>query len=279
MRLQSATMREESMSLDGRMRTKRSKPRQEARRPSMRIPAPACRSATNSFPLKLRRTRLRRAKPRRSACARSGAPSTPTAQRANRRLACAPASSRRCRSPASRSFNSATARSTRGRRRRSRRPSRKTGTWPFRTTRAISKRTGSPRGNMLSLIEKRRALHLKGSVMQDSIDSTAQDVPPASPPAQAPADGTPTGEQSQGDGGEHGTPQDTDTTEQKAAEAPAHPPSPAPATQTSQQDRYDYDRTSIILVAHFRPVSQDGQPRQVWLSAQNGVGNEQDFPL
>ncbi len=115
--------------------------------------------------------------------------------------------------------------------------------------------------------------------MQDSIDSTAQDVPPASPPAQAPADGTPTGEQSQGDGGEHGTPQDTDTTEQKAAEAPAHPPSPAPATQTSQQDRYDYDRTSIILVAHFRPVSQDGQPRQVWLSAQNGVGNEQDFPL
>jgi hypothetical protein len=115
--------------------------------------------------------------------------------------------------------------------------------------------------------------------MQDSIDSTASDVPPASPPAQAAAAGTPTGEQPSGDGGEQGATQDTDATEQKTAEAPAHPTSPASASQTSQQDRYDYDRTSIILVAHFRPVSQDGQSRQVWLSAQNGVGNEQDFPL
>jgi hypothetical protein len=115
--------------------------------------------------------------------------------------------------------------------------------------------------------------------MQDSIDSTESDVPPASPPAQAAAAGTPTGEQPSGDGGEQGATQDTDATEQKTAEAPAHPTSPASASQTSQQDRYDYDRTSIILVAHFRPVTQEGQPRHVWLSAQNGVGNEQDFPL
>jgi hypothetical protein len=57
-------------------------------------------------------------------------------------------------------------------------------------------------------------------------------------------------------------------------------PSTVAASQASaQQDHYDYDRTSIILVAHFRPVTRDGQPRQVWLSAQNGVGNEQDFPM
>ena len=118
--------------------------------------------------------------------------------------------------------------------------------------------------------------------MQDSIDSTAQDAPPAAPPAQAAAATTESAddEQPPEDGQEHGTPLDTDATEQKTAEALAHPTSPAIATQASaQQDRYDYDRTSIILVAHFRPVSQDGQPRQVWLSTQNGVGNEQDFPL
>jgi hypothetical protein len=115
--------------------------------------------------------------------------------------------------------------------------------------------------------------------MQDSIDPTAQDAPSASPPAQAAAAGTPADEQPQGDDREQGAAQVADGTEQKTAEAPAHPPSPAPATQTSQLDRYDYDRTSILLVAHFRPARQEGQPRQVWLSAQNGVGNEQDFPL
>ena len=116
--------------------------------------------------------------------------------------------------------------------------------------------------------------------MQDSIDSTASDVPPAAPPTQAAATESAADEQPPEDGQEQGAAAEADGTEQKAAAAPAHPPSPIPASQASaQQDRYDYDRTSIILVAHFRPVSQDGQPRQVWLSAQNGVGNEQDFPL
>ena len=115
--------------------------------------------------------------------------------------------------------------------------------------------------------------------MQQSIDSTAQDVPLASPPAQAAAGESASDEQPAEDAGEQEATQDADGTEQKAAEAPAHPPSPAPASQTSQQDRYDYDRTSILLIAHFRPVSQDGKPRHVWLSVQNGVGNEQDFPL
>jgi hypothetical protein len=115
--------------------------------------------------------------------------------------------------------------------------------------------------------------------MQDSIDSTAQDVSPASPPAEATTTELAADAQPPGDDGEQGTPQEVDGAEQEAAAAPVHPPSPAPASQTSQQDRYDYDSTSILLVAHFRPVSQDGQSRQVWLSAQNGVGNEQDFPL
>jgi hypothetical protein len=115
--------------------------------------------------------------------------------------------------------------------------------------------------------------------MQQSIDSTAQDVPPASPPAEAAAAGTQADDRPPADGGEQGASEEADGMEQKTAETPAHPPSPTLATQTSQQDRYDYDRTSIILVAHFRPVSQEGQHRQVWLSAQNGVGNEQDFPL
>ena len=112
--------------------------------------------------------------------------------------------------------------------------------------------------------------------MQQSIDSTASDVPPASLPA---ATESATDAQPSGDDGEQGATQGADGAEQEAAEQ-VHPPSPAPASQAStQQDRYDYDRTSIILVAHFRPITQEGQPRQMWLSAQNGVGNEQDFPL
>lgn len=116
--------------------------------------------------------------------------------------------------------------------------------------------------------------------MQHPIDPTAQDAPLTSTPAPvadlvAAADGQPLG-----GGPEQETTQNADGTEQKMTAAPVPAPSPVAASQASaQQDRYDYDRTSIILVAHFRPVTQDGQPRQVWLSAQNGVGNEQDFPL
>src|SRR5256885_15728010 len=116
--------------------------------------------------------------------------------------------------------------------------------------------------------------------MQHPIDSTGQDVPQTSTPApvavtESAADGQPPG-----GGPEQETTQNADGTEQKVTAAPVPAPSPTAASQaSSQQDRYDYDRTSIILVAHFRPVTQDGQPRQVWLSAQNGVGNEQDFPL
>ncbi len=115
--------------------------------------------------------------------------------------------------------------------------------------------------------------------MQHPIDATAQDVPATSPPAQT-ADPVAAWGQLPGDGREQGAHQEAGGTEQKATAAPVLAQSTVAASQASaQQDRYDYDRTSIILVAHFRPVSQDGQPRQVWLSAQNGVGNEQDFPL
>jgi hypothetical protein len=112
--------------------------------------------------------------------------------------------------------------------------------------------------------------------MQHPIDPAAQDVPPVSPPADSV---TACGQPSAGSR-EQEAPQNADGTEQKAAAVPVPTPPQVGASQASaQQDRYDYDRTSIILVAHFRPVTQDGQPRQVWLSAQNGVGNEQDFPL
>jgi hypothetical protein len=40
-----------------------------------------------------------------------------------------------------------------------------------------------------------------------------------------------------------------------------------------------YEGTTIVLVVQFRPVTQSGQPREIWLSAQNGVDNEKDFPL
>src|SRR5437588_1383765 len=127
--------------------------------------------------------------------------------------------------------------------------------------------------------EKQRAFQAKGSVMQPPIDAKVQDAPATCPPAQA-ANPVTAGGQLPGEGREQGAPQEAGGTEQKAGDAPVHSPSTVAASQASaQQDRYDYDRTSIIMVAHFRPVTRDGQPRQVWLSAQNGVGNEQDFPL
>ena len=116
--------------------------------------------------------------------------------------------------------------------------------------------------------------------MQHPTDATVQDASQTSPPTPVAATESATDGQPPGGGREQEAPQNADGTEQKAATAPVPAPSPVAASQASaQQDRYDYDRTSIILVAHFRPVSQDGQPRQVWLSAQNCVGNEQDFPL
>jgi hypothetical protein len=115
--------------------------------------------------------------------------------------------------------------------------------------------------------------------MQHPIDSTAPAVPP-SQAAQAAATESAADGQPPGGGPEQETTQNADGTEQKAAAAPVHSSSPVPAGQASaQQDRYDFDRTSILLVAHFRPATRDGQPRLLWLSAQNGVGNEQDFPL
>ncbi len=115
--------------------------------------------------------------------------------------------------------------------------------------------------------------------MQQPTDPTAHNV---SPPAVSPStdaliatDGQPAeGER------EQEALQSADGMEQKAIVSPVSAPSPNESSQTARrQDSYDYDRTSIILVAHLRPANQDGQPRQVWLSAQNGIGNEQDFPL
>ena len=111
--------------------------------------------------------------------------------------------------------------------------------------------------------------------MQHSTDSTAPDVPSS----QVAANESAADVQPPGDGREQGATQEAGGTEQKAATR-VHSTSPIAAVQASARlDRYDYDRTSILLVAHFRPAIEGGQPRQVWLSAQNGVGNEQDFPL
>ncbi len=55
--------------------------------------------------------------------------------------------------------------------------------------------------------------------------------------------------------------------------------SPVPSVPAKPgEDRYDYDASTIVLVVQFRPVVA-GQPRPIWVSVQNGVGNRQDFPL
>ncbi len=115
--------------------------------------------------------------------------------------------------------------------------------------------------------------------MQQPTDQTAQDVPP--PAVSPPADSVTAADGQSAEGErEQEASQSANGTEQRVAASPVSALSPNGASEAAgQQDRYDYDRTSIILVAHLRPANQDGQPRQVWLSAQNGVGNEQDFPL
>ena len=54
---------------------------------------------------------------------------------------------------------------------------------------------------------------------------------------------------------------------------------PAVATPVPGEERYDYERTTIVFVAQLRPVTEAGQPREVVLSVNNGVGNVNDFPL
>src|SRR5689334_5816375 len=61
--------------------------------------------------------------------------------------------------------------------------------------------------------------------------------------------------------------------------ASAHSPDAMSERTHPPLDSYTYEKTSIILVAHFRPMKEEGGSRQVWLSAQNGVGNEQDCPI
>lgn len=45
------------------------------------------------------------------------------------------------------------------------------------------------------------------------------------------------------------------------------------------EDRYDYDRATILVVIQLRPVTGNEQPRAVWVSVQNGIDNKEDFPL
>jgi hypothetical protein len=65
-----------------------------------------------------------------------------------------------------------------------------------------------------------------------------------------------------------------------AAPVPAVPASTAaPAAGKPAEDRYVYEQCTIVLVVQVRPQTGTGQPRQVVLSVQNGVGNTQDFPI
>jgi hypothetical protein len=80
--------------------------------------------------------------------------------------------------------------------------------------------------------------------------------------------------------------------EENVAAAAAEPgPVAAPAVQSTQrtpastgtpvagEERYDYERTTIVFVAQLRPVREAGRPREVVLSVNNGVGNINDFPV
>jgi len=68
---------------------------------------------------------------------------------------------------------------------------------------------------------------------------------------------------------------------QKATDMPpASAPAPlaSPPAQTAVES-FDYHKTTIVLVMQYRPVTAEGQSRQVWISAQNGLGNTDDFPI
>jgi hypothetical protein len=54
----------------------------------------------------------------------------------------------------------------------------------------------------------------------------------------------------------------------------------APVVVAPIEDRYDFERGTILAVIQFRPlVPGSEQPREVWVSVQNGVDNKEDFPL
>ena len=57
---------------------------------------------------------------------------------------------------------------------------------------------------------------------------------------------------------------------------------PAPGgtqTEKSTVDPSAYEQCTIVLVVQLRPQSAAGQPRQIVLSVQNGVGSTGDFPI
>lgn len=67
--------------------------------------------------------------------------------------------------------------------------------------------------------------------------------------------------------------------EPEQAARPAVSTVPAVATPVAGEERYDYERTTIVFVAQLRPVTEAGHPREVVLSVNNGVANVNDFPL
>lgn len=57
------------------------------------------------------------------------------------------------------------------------------------------------------------------------------------------------------------------------------PPLSPPSGRAEEDRRYNYDLGTILAVIQFRPEAEEGQPREVWVSVNNGVGNREDFPL
>lgn len=71
----------------------------------------------------------------------------------------------------------------------------------------------------------------------------------------------------------------TDTVEEANRTQPEAAASDAPPVPPVVLDRYNFDKTTIVMVVQWRPHEQEDQPRKVWLSVQNGVGNTADSPL
>ena len=52
-----------------------------------------------------------------------------------------------------------------------------------------------------------------------------------------------------------------------------------PSSALPSEDLYAYQKCTIMIVVQLRPQVEDGRPRSVLLSVQNGTTNKEDLPL
>ena len=75
------------------------------------------------------------------------------------------------------------------------------------------------------------------------------------------------------------------TTTQKDIPASTQKPTTPVSTsaQTPQaistEDLYDYQKCTVMIVIQLRPEREEGEPRSVLLSVQNGTANKEDLPM